>query len=73
MEKKDLLNAEIQILSIAVTVILASSAGIGFILYSPDFYNNILSQCLLVIVGLTTVISIIWAVNTYLKIKDLIK
>jgi len=73
MENKDKLSAEIQLLSIAVTLIISSCAGIGFITSNSEFSTNVLSQCFLVVIGITAVISVIWAVNTYLKINNLKK
>lgn len=73
MEKKDLITIELQILSISITLMLGTGAGVGLVLYTIDFSTNILSQCILILVGSVMILSGFWALNTYLKINDLKK
>ncbi len=73
MERKDLLNAELQELSIATTLLLGSGAGLGFILTFTTLEESILFQCMLIIVGISMFITLYWALNFYLKIIELKK
>ena len=71
MENKDLLQAEIQMLSIACTMLLGTGAGFGFTINMADFGESVLLQIMLVLLGLLMIFCFIWAVKGYIKIDNL--
>lgn len=71
MEKKDLLNAEIQLFSISITLLLGTGAGFGFLLNFPAINENLLLQCFLIVVGFLVILSAFWAILLYSNIHNL--
>ncbi|MDX2188771.1 MAG: hypothetical protein SFY32_02810 [Bacteroidota bacterium] len=65
MDKKDLLTIEIQLLSIAITLVLGSGAGVGFVYYTNDLAQNLISQIALIVLILVLTISCVWALGTF--------
>ena len=73
MEKKDLLNAEIQLLSIISFLFVSSCAGFGFLITLVDFGNSLILQCLSTIIGIFAISVFVWGVlvtTTILKLKN---
>jgi len=52
---------------------IGTGAGVGLVLYTIDFSTNILTQCILLLMGSIMILSRIEAINTYLKIDNLKK
>lgn len=66
------LNALTQILQTIVTSIIAIKAGIGVVISSFDI-DLLFYQSVLILLGITFFICIVWAVNVYLKIIKYLK
>jgi hypothetical protein len=71
IEPKDLLNAEIQLLSIASFLFVSSCAGFGFLITLANFGDNILLQCLSVITGIFVVLLAFWGITAFINILKL--
>ena len=72
IDKNYKLNALTQILQVATTMIIAISAGVGFIVSSLNL-NSLINQCILVILSISFLFCFLWAVGVYLQIDKYLK
>lgn len=73
LERKDILNARLQLLTISVTLILGSGTGFGFLFYKEDLGVNVYTQCFLLISLLALPFSSAWFVYLLANINEDIK
>lgn len=72
MNKKELLNAEIQLLAIFVSLILGIGAGIGFVFTVSGLETNfLLILCVSILILCFIIIGII-AISSYIRIVKII-
>ena len=66
------LSALTQILQAAFSMIIATAAGLGFIISSLKL-NDIIYNSVTIVLVITFILCVIWAINVYLKINKYLK